>query len=629
GSEGDLRLNGGSPNERQAFTGLGAFASLMNSEQLVETQRHAKRCFLQAVSTTDFERCVDLYRWLVATTEPFANGTSGDTAGLEDHDVALRRSVHTTAALELRRLAQGLDYFGNRRNWAPMFRVAYLDTHLGKVIQMGKIIEEEFRNYVEQDQRTLAKVNAFFEKLTEYETQRQSLGTEEEALRTHLEGMLGEAEELAAAIHGQQLIVRDNAAAFTVAFQTKRSIDFWFTLFDALITLGTSAYTVYGGITAGIKLFKDFKAWEGTQTAFMELKDTEKAIKAVTAVKGALKDIDKVWAKTKDDFAALGLPEDAVKLVVERDEFEKAIKPYLDEFDEAGELKSSVLRLLDLTQARNGLLLDFTGAVTRLGLLIQERAQVAAEQEQIKRLRAAAEADRVPDSIMTYMGSAYDRAREWFVEGFYQLERAAYYELGAPPQGDYSEANVATIASVYLEQQELLKKYREHLARDPGDLTKDVVLERKTDPLAFGELKNTGVLRFRIAPGHPAFVNYRNVKIHKVTLAVPDVSATEGNLYLPITISGESLVGSPLHPDDAPTEFVLPTRQTSFDRNLATGKVEAAGQIFRPDGNYTALSPFANWAIDFRRHQGSGSPLIDLDTITRIELTFEGTGYGV
>jgi hypothetical protein len=67
--------------------------------------------------------------------------------------------VHTSATLELARIAQGLDYYVNVVNWVPVLSMAALQSRVTSLLDLGKLVEDTYLAYQQQGAATETRLS--------------------------------------------------------------------------------------------------------------------------------------------------------------------------------------------------------------------------------------------------------------------------------------------------------------------------------------------------------------------------------------------------------------------------------------------------------------------------------------
>lgn len=624
GPSGKVVFNHAKPGQSPAPPNTDEFAAIVKLEQLLLIQRHARSRFLSSKSADQFVEVAEMYRWLLDMSAPFVEEKCPIEVSSDDRQALA--AIHRNALVEIARLQQGVDYFGNPFNWAPMLKLEYLSERTQELIAAGRIIEQEFSDLVEADDIALNKIESLQNSLQAFDASLDKARDSREVLRSMIESVAVEIDQLADVIDIQKDTVFQHQQKLRQAvIDAQCDLQTIMQVMSAIVSIGTAAIGTLDFISTGRELFRDYK--DATDGLRQFLKDNKKVIKELRKTyKNTIKEFKGIYADMHELFSPMQ-PPDAAKIMVDRSEFREMIKPYLDEFSDAGELKNAVETFFDLVDVRNLRLLDYNAMVLEVARREAEAEQIKAEMRQVEKLKHEAQGQRAPQSLMVYMRSAYTRVRDHLIAKLYEMSRA--YQMYAvsrftPMLNSYS---IATIADIFTAQRLMFDDYLTHAARLPGDLVKSIELTDLSHPAIFNAFVQTGRLEFSLNPDHPAFVHYTNVKIEEIEVELPGMDFAQGSLYLAIRLSGEHFY----HVTDERTQldsFAPPTRNLTFEYNYGEKRIESHAAVYRPEGHYCRLSPFCTWSINFRVLESSNS-FLKLEDVKSVRLTLRGKGFGV
>jgi hypothetical protein len=590
GKPGRLRFHGAPAGDEEALP-RASFAEFVNIELLLLTQRQTRLLFLGAVEPEEFERCVKLYAWLLEITEPFtADDPAAQQLSADEHE--LRRLIHEAALLELNRLSLGLDYFGHRRNWAPAWSTVRLRGDLDRILANGASIEDEYRASLDHNRRTRARVEKLLSRIDSEQRVLAAAAETEALLRTQLEETLAHIEQLGERIVQQESVIRQHEVALQVAFDHQRSVDQFFLVARAVITIGSSLHSITGAIGAVTKVVKSTSIRTDLPQALSQDKAVIKSVKTVGSGFSGLVDLYNQISEPRDH-------PDSLKLVVPPEDYTRAIERHLrkleaHDFEETRHLRRAIETLLELHQTRNGHLLDYTGMVAERALAAKRTQQAANEKRQLAALLSAASVDVVPNEVVSFLGAAYGRLQERFVDNLYALTRAVEYEHGMTPNPRFAQLSIGVMSAMMESFDARLQTMFDNTQNRFEIDRVRVELKHEDYPDAYAELASTGVFRMRLDPEHEAFKGMWNIKFRTVEIEV-EGSQTSGFLPVDIELSGDSIIRVASHPEGI--VFAPGLRRTFFRRNLDSQRVDIRPQL---DANgYAVRSPFTLWTLEF------------------------------
>ena len=75
------------------------------------------------------------------------NGADPSRGALPAADLNVRRAINQSARLELARIGQRLDYYGQVVNWVPVLSMAALRSRVGSLLDIGASVESTYDRY--------------------------------------------------------------------------------------------------------------------------------------------------------------------------------------------------------------------------------------------------------------------------------------------------------------------------------------------------------------------------------------------------------------------------------------------------------------------------------------------------
>jgi hypothetical protein len=237
----------------------------------------------------------------------------------------------------------------------------------------------------------------------------------------------------------------------------------------------------------------------------------------------------------------------------------------------------------------------------------------------------------VPVAYTSFFRSAVGWSKQNLIHLLYEGSRALYYYTGTPRKDlmeKLSDLNVAALADT---QARLLTAYDDYLrtvGRPYGPITDiRVTISKEEDPSLFEGFDQSGRITFKIDHKHPEFAGLTLVKVDSVAVALPGLKGGKTDvLDLAMTMAGDGAV----RPVDTNQEkdvvyFNCPPRPVAFRYSYDGDRILQPGII--ADKEFSALSPFTTWTLDFGVKDRLNK-FLNLADINTIELRFNGHAFG-
>jgi hypothetical protein len=442
GARGVVTLNGSAIVAPTTITAPASveLSTLVPLTLLVLTDRCNSVDHLNAHSAADLASVVTRYRWLAAVTELFAAGNDPTNGTFDAREVAVRRSINQSAKLELARISEGLDYFGDAFNWVPVLSMTALQARVSSLLDVGKMIEDTYLAYQNQDATIEARLS--------------SLNNAQQHLQTKINNDNDTITELATEIksaHSQVL-----ASLGPIEAQQNRLATAEFEFKEQFIdyVLSQATQCTFLGVLKAILGIVEFAAEAisgiGEIQALGEAKTVfEFATGVVEVIKVAEAEIEAIQKAVESVQELLDTDVDAAKIVVDEKKFDNFIAQYLGKFPAANELADAVHQYFALVRAHNKLALAYTGLCIKRARLEAEVAQAQAGVEAIAAKRAGARAEEVLPEYDACMTGAYWNLKAGLLRELYEFNRAYTYWSLLERQFVASDETVANLASTY------------------------------------------------------------------------------------------------------------------------------------------------------------------------------------
>jgi hypothetical protein len=634
GKPGAVKANGAAvegiaPKTPPAYS-YDRLAASLKIEQLLMAQRIARLTYLNAAGDADYQSAALLFLWLCN----IAPDSLRESTAFSAEERNARLAMRAAAQVELLRMQRGLDYFGHPYNWAPILTLKHNQNRVTELVVLGKIVEEQFDIYNNNDKSVAEKVGALEKTVAQLSTDLANTDSAATALQKQIEAAQKACRSLENEIGNQVLVMKRHQADIEKAIRRKISdqcnVENVVKVGSAIISVGKGAFNVVDAIKGG-KEMADI------------IKEAKEAAKAIGEAKEAIEKIKKVVANLKslseqlsdvDDAIKADKP-DSVKIAVVREEFEENLEPLMEQFpEEAKELRGCVRAFLNLTQARNEKVIAYNALLVQKGELKTRSEQLAAEIASVRIVIRDHRQTLIPAVFTTFFRSALSWSKQNLLQLLYEESRAFYYHTGTPRKELIHKLNDLNIAAIADTHARLLTDYDDFLktAGRPSTDIRDikVILSKAENPSLFEKLPETGRITFTLDFRHPQFTNYTLVKAKSVSVRLPGVKGRESDvLDVALLMAGEGAVRPLDCKDDGQVvRFNCPPRLISFQYSFDTTRsnpIVQEGLI--ADKQYAALSPFTTWTLDFGKNSNLNG-FVDLAELGTIDLLITGTAFG-
>ncbi len=599
---------------------FGALAQTLSLSQLLITQNVTDLDFLNARTETELTALAESYSWLIEINEPFA-GAASDVARVPAPERKVRAGIRNGAIVALMRLQQGLDFYGHSYNWAPVLNLAYLTGRTDNIIELGRVVEDQYNKYLEKGATDKERMTAFRKAKHEIDLKLGIFADEIKKLEPQIDNFRSEIEEYSEDLRQQRTLLLEKQLEFKDQLIKHLREEAELGLSDFLDILGTVIGCV-GGVVGGAG---------GVKTAINAVKKAEefnKKVKGVVEIfkkaKATVDSLNKAY-KTIKGLGGDDNP-DAAKILVDAAEFDKMLKEYLGKFDAAGELRKAMDYYLKLAQARNMAAYNYTTLVAQL---LSAQTQHDQLYDGIQNINAelAAHQDNVLPIYTAYLRDAYEEMQRNLLRNIYLENRAYEYWSLEERQLQTDDLNIATLAATHGRLMTAIDSFREE-NEEFDDFRQKVTISADRYPNEFATMLETNSLAFTLdIRDEEGFENMSYIVARSFKLAFPDIVDAKKALSLNLIHSGQAVLNSNVDRDKpgALHAFSHRPRVRLYKIDYKDKENTAGGTLGDDAQGYIGLSPFAMWRIDFDL---KGNDWLDLKVIKTIELTFEGRMLG-
>ena len=615
-----LKFNGrtytGQAVPAYTFTEL---AQTLSLSQLLTTQNASDQDFLNAKNDDERTTVAGGYTWLININQPFTESSAKlDPAKVSKPEQQVRARIHNSAVVSLMRLQQGLDYYGNSHNWTPVLNLSNLMGRTGELIQLGKVVEDQFNRYLDKGLADKERMKAFTQAKQEIDLKLAQFDAEIEKLKPQIESLWTEVEKHSEALRRQRTLLVEGQLKFKddlIKYLREQNDLTFDTFLDMLGTVIGCA----GGVVEGVG---------GIKTAIDALKKAEefsKQIKNVVEIfkkaKATIDNISKAYSSVKDAFDDGNA--NAAKVLVDGEAFDKLLKEYLDKVDSAGELRQALDYYVKLGQARNVAAYNYTTLVAQM-LTIQTQHDQLFHGIQHINAEMAARQDNVLPVYTAYLKDAYEDVQHNLLRNIYQENRAYQYWSLKNRQLRTDDLNIATLASTHQGLISDIDAFREN-SQSFNDFDQEVTIAAERYPNEFADLR---ALTFKLdIRREEGFQNMRYIIAREFKLKFPEVNDGSHVLFINVVHTGESVLNSDTDLDKTGALHVFSHRPrvSPYKIDYKNPANTAGGKLGEDSQGYIGVSPFALWRLDFNLR---GNEWLDLSTLTKVQLTFSGRFLG-
>lgn len=611
-------FKGGSP-PAYTFTELAQSFSLT---QLLITQNAIDQDFLNAKNDDERTIVAGAYTWLININQPFTDSSAKiDPAKVSKPEQQVRARVHDSAVVSLMRLQQGLDYYGHSHNWTPVLNLSNLTGRTGELIQLGKVVEDQFNRYLDKGLADKERMKAFTQAKQEIDLKLAQFDAEIEKLKPQIDSLWTEVEKHSEALRRQRTLLVEGQLKFKddlIKYLREQNDLTFETFLDMLGTVIGCA----GGVVEGVG---------GIKTAIDALKKAEKFSKQIKSVveifkkaKATIDNISKAYSSVKDTFDDGNA--NAAKVLVDGDAFDKLLKEYLDKVDSAGELRQALDYYVKLGQARNMAAYNYTTLVAQM-LTIQTQHDQLFHGIQHINAEMAARQDNVLPVYTAYLKDAYEDVQRNLLRNIYQENRAYQYWALKNRQLRTDDLNIATLAATHQSLISDIDAFREN-SQSFNDFDQQVIISADRYPNEFADLRRSRALTFKLDIRHEeGFQNMRYIIAREFKLKFPEVNDRTHVLFVNVVHTGESVLNSDTDLDKPGALHVFSHRPrvSPYKIDFKNPANTAGGKLGDDSQGYIGVSPFSLWRLDFNLR---GNEWLDLNTLTTVQLTFSGRFLG-
>jgi hypothetical protein len=599
-----------------------ALAQALSLSQLLITQNATDLDFLNAKTEADHVATAQGYAWLIDINRPFAEAdTAIDATRVPPLEQKVRVGIHNSAIISLMRLQQGLDFYGHSYNWTPVLTLNSLVARTGELINLGKVVEDQYNRYLDKGSTDKQRMQAFRQAKQEIDRKLGDFLGEIEKLKPQIANFKTEVEDYSEDLRRQRTVLLEGQLKFkdelVKYLREKEDIG----LADFLDMLATVIGCV-GGVVEGVGGIKT------AVNAVKKAQEFDKQVKSVVEIfkkaKATMESLSKAYSSVKDLIG--GDNPNAAKILVDGEEFDKMLKEYLGKFDAAGELRKAMDYFGELSQARNMAAYNYTTLVSQLLSVQAQHDQLYSGIQHIN-AEIAAHQDNVLPVYTAYMKDAYEDVQRSLLRNIYQENRAFQYWALKDRPFEANDLNIATQAAKHSRLIADIDDFRETTDAF-SDFNQTLEITAVRFPNEFAAMLESRSLTFSLdVRTEPGFENMRCIIARSFKLEFPEIAGGKNVLSLNLIHSGQAMFNSDVDPGKPGSLRVFSHRPRIrlYKIDYKNRANFAGGNFGENDQGYIGLSPFTQWRIDFDL---KGNEWLDLAAVKTVLLTFEGRTLG-
>jgi len=549
---------------------------------------------------------VNSLSWIQACTSgPIGKANNFETPPSLVEVAALNRQVTSMIS----QLQLGLDYYGVPYNHVNLVAASVFQTVVQRWLDNSKTIQGAYDKYnaaqTSLDDKRSALANAM-------ESCSQVL-TDLQSLQSQIAAQSSATQDQIAQLTNQLTSLRESISSASADFvrdvETSAGCDFG----AVLVTISSIVEAATGAYGAIASVCEQAKSLSG-------LSNIADLVKTVKAIAGDVNSLKQAYADLKTS-----LSDDSAKLVVEENNFEQTLKPYLS-LPSAQRLQSLLQTLVETIRARNQRILAYSAFVVKNEQL---KATIAQKQAEFDRVRDAYNLANDPQIVQcaVFIGTLLGQAKSTLLWHLYEENRAFDYWIVQEPtdlplSGDL---DVSQLQDAHNRIQDRLLQAMTTRNGDPVGFTAPLRFTDDVFPAEFDRLRKTGMFNISLpltASGFQTLAsNYTTVTVNEIGVVFVG-SGTTGEIDLEVTQMG---VSSFLNQAGQRVIFYHEPKKIPYNYPLsdpANPYTTVKDNLGLTDGNFAYLSPYSTW--DIKVCNLGTNPNIKLQDVHEIQIQFKG-----
>jgi hypothetical protein len=627
GDPGNLHkpLNRGTPgspgrSNQWQYT-VAQLADLITLPQLAMYQQQADAAFLRR----DYPTAAHYYGLLLTLT-----AKSADKAWV---------AIGQAARCELSRLRQGLDFFGDRPDWAPALTLGLLQAEITAMLSLTSQLETSITTLVDAQAAAEAKRAALQAAIKQSQASLDATGHNLDTITNQLKSFEATLREQATAI-GSQFQAIQGLQAHLKDDQFRHDHPGC----TAMGAIQTAGIVIVAGIALDSGVGEIVEAGEGLYEAGTLMDGVKNGISLVTSVQSTIDDANKLFDALRGGFDMVkghidpNNHPDGGKVFATEEQYDDFLQQYMGTYleQDAVEIKNAVHRYFEMVKARNADVLSFNALYLKRERLQLELTQQGAQLEVVSS-QLAAQNDPTNQAYITYLQGVDSQVRLYLLRKIEEERHAfLYWSLNndgssGPGPGGPTDSSLPTLQAAHLGIAQGIDGWRESVGRPAGNFTGiQVTFTREDNPLAFKAMETTKklALTLDIATGIDSFGPMTHVLAEKVRLRLPDYDQTQSSGALQVNLVHGGTSSFVQLDGTTVIRFSHARRPVLYWYDYRQKIAHADGTLGDDGQGYAGLSPFTDWVVDFTVAVGTANKFIDFAKLTSVMLEFDGLSIG-
>lgn len=550
------------------------------------------------------------------------------SAGVPAANGAEWTHLHERVVTLLSYLEKGLDYFGEARNHVPLLSLNFYRKETPVLLDIGKMIESAYSSYLADTSQQADRLTALNQTIAQTDRHLTALQSDLADTRAEQNRTQDVIETLHKSQMTQQGVVQSAQDAYRAAVLHAGDGCSFLDLIKGVVNVLTMAQQAYNDVTNIAAAAKSIGSGDGgiigtIKTIYSARGDATDLRDKFNAVAGLNSD-------SRPDQAKLLMP--ASDLAARIRKFDASIDQVISSSSDSGVVdaarnyKKQVHIYVDLVQARNRKVYDYTALVLRDRRLRAIIDQKTAELSRVKNAAAGAIDPTLP-ALRTFMAGAYHDVRADLIR--YILHgRAAYnYATLQQTQVSLSTQNIAGLAQSHATLLSDIETFFNSAPTREIFQGSAVAFDAHDYGPQFAEFRAGKVNGqghrlhyFGFSIPFSQFPNWYQVVAHGFTVSIPHATTTGGPLDVDLVHSGHARFL------DASLNVVDYTHRPTLQDYSSGGGVTSGGQLGGGDASPETIgvSPCTAWTLVVSENANPG---LDLSAVTQFTLTFSGKYY--
>ena len=529
----------------------------------------------------------------------------------DDEFESLRRQV----VVQAKRIALGLDAFGNSPSFVPMVSFSELKNYANKWLEATRRSERAYSQYynaAKDQEKSLLAAKDTIARLDSTITNLSSTLKQTEDARKRLQDDIA-ALLVEVDVAAVQLLATADSFQNAVVAKAAGGCQFG----EIVKVVGSFVALAKGGVglAKGIGPLLDAIGSDQGETDFSGYLET--ISKKFRIVEGEVKEVVVAYKDVKALLAAKPLtdkiPGDAAKIAMKRAEMDALIEKFRG-LAEAKAFRAVIDNFLHLSQIRNGKIVEHDTLVLQAASMRSEISNAEADKVTV-RVAIAKSIDPFLPTIEEFMQRSFASHKVELIRAIYYAQRALAYLTLTSDVNDFETKTIAGLEANYNDLEKSLFSLKNaiggsHQIEKIGSPESTFSIRKTIGKTAIKELRKRRPVTFTVPDD--AFPDSYHMYATKLAVEFVGLKHVSGSdPALDITHSGRAIFHDAF--GDI-IEFVHDSRRTRVRSSIA------AGVPLRQGEDYIPLTPYGPWTIVVDLH---ANRLVDFSKLKDVILSFE------